>query len=65
MIYRVRAAKKRYEITAGTHYMGFHFGRRSLYLPIDKRLSRFKIKAKPGRTEIATVYNYKTLTVID
>ena len=65
MIYRLRAVKKRYEITAGTHYMGFHFGRRSLYLPISKRLGHINIKSKPGRTEITTTYKYKTLTIVE
>jgi len=52
MIYRLRKHKRRYGMTFGRCYIGYHLGKRSLYIPHDKRMSKITINDWHGLTEV-------------
>ncbi len=57
MIYRLRKVKRRWGMSFGRCYVGYHLGKRSLYIPHDKRMSKLTINDWHGLTEVENVIN--------
>ena len=55
MIYRLRKYKRRWGMSFGRCYIGYHLGKRSLYIPHDKSLSGLRINEWHGLTETKVV----------
>ena len=51
MIYRLRKTKRRYGMSFGRCYVGYHLGKRSLYIPHDKKIT-FALNDWHGLTEV-------------
>ena len=56
MIYRLRKTKRRYGMSFGRCYIGYHLGKRSLYIPHDKKIT-FALNDWHGLTEVENVIN--------
>ena len=64
MIYRLRVNKRRIGLTSGSHYLGFHLGKRSWYFPQIKRLKAITVRDVAGERTTVTTY-YKKVTIVN
>lgn len=56
MIYRLRKHKRRYGLTRGRAFTGYHFGKRSWYIAHNKEIT-FAINDWHGLTEVKNGIN--------
>jgi hypothetical protein len=52
MIYRLRKYKRRWGISVGRAFTGYHFGKRSWYIAHNRRMSKLTINDWHGLTEV-------------
>jgi len=57
MIYRLRKHKRRYGLTLGPCFTGYHFGKRSWYIAHNKRMAKLTINDWHGLVEVKNVIN--------
>ena len=52
MIYRLRKHKRRWGISVGRAFTGYHFGKRSWYIAHSRRMAQITIKDWEGLVEV-------------